>query len=290
MTVYACLLIFLYYFCVMHTKAILLCLLAISIKTTCAFEPGLSYGSRAIAMGNCGMFIQDPFSAINNPALLSKTQSSIGISVQNRFGINDLNAGVISGIIQKNSRGIGFFGSSFGNNLFNSHRAGLSFATQLQANLHAGISLFYQGNYTEGYGNMGQVGFTINMVTALNKHTNIALKLMDPWLFSKDQNAIQQQLSQGSIAIGLSHHTSSQSKLFIESEVFQIFPTDLRVGFVYGTHQAYSLMGGFSLLRQSVSIGISKQQGIPFSCAFTLHNRLGFSPTFDLYSKHNPYE
>lgn len=274
----------------MHLKAILLCLLAISIRTTFAFEPGLSYGSRAIAMGNCGMFIQGPFSAINNPALLSKTQSSIGISVQNRFGINDLNAGVISGVIHKNNRGIGFFGSSFGNSTFNSHRAGLSFAAKLQQNLHAGISIFYQGNYTEGYGNMGQVGFTLNIVTSLNKHTDIAIKLMDPWLFSKDQNAIQQQLSQGSIALGLSHRTSSQSILFIESEVFQLIPTDLRVGFVYGTTQPYSLMGGFSLLRQSISIGISKQRGLPFSCAFTLHNRLGFSPTFDLYSKHNPYE
>lgn len=245
-----------------------------------AWEGGYMLGARSVALGNCGLSTKDLWAVSNNPALLPfQNKNSVGITVQNRFGVSNLNAGAIAANFVNDYGAMGFYTYSFGNSAYYEYSSGLSFAKLLTRDFAAGITLYYTGLVVREYGNFGAPAFNLGFSFPFNEKFSGVFKINNP---TRSKIAgIENERTQSSAALGINHQVATHTTLYVEGEVYQKYPMDFRCGFEYSPQKDVAVRAGFSTHRRSVSFGFSYEKSFKFVVGLSYHSRLGFSSTFD---------
>ncbi|MCO6495055.1 MAG: hypothetical protein J5I91_05175 [Bacteroidetes bacterium] len=264
----------------MKLKLLFLFGMALLTSELKAWEGGFVLGAKAASLGNCGLTHRDLWSVNNNPATMSfNEKSSFGISVQNRFGVTNLNAGAVGSNLISDYGCLGFYAYSFGNSAYYQYSSGLSFSKRLAQNFAMGISLCYTGLYVKDYGEFGTPIFNLGFTFPFNKNFIGAFKINNPTKSKISQ--FEDERTQSSAALGFSHKVAANTYLYTEAEIYEKYPLDLRCGIEYSPISNYAVRAGFSTLRSTVTFGFSIEKSIKILIGFSYHNRLGFSSTFD---------
>lgn len=248
-----------------------------------ALDGSYVFGAKAYSLGFCGLLSNDLWSLYNNPgavALMGK--SAVGLSIQNKFGVSKLNAGSLAANLRSDYGSMGLFAFSFGNTSYNQYAYGVSFSRLLIPKFSLGITLYYTGIYVSDYGNFGTPAFNIGCAFPVNDNFSGAFKISNPT--SNKISHLSAESTQASAAFGLSHKVASNTKLYLEAEIYESYPLDFRCGIEYAPKGSfYAMRTGFSTLRRSIAIGLSLEKNVKVIVAFTYHNRLGASSTLDTH-------
>jgi hypothetical protein len=245
-----------------------------------SWDPGSTLGALASGKGHCGLAYQNIWSLYNNPAqsgYLDKT--TLGFTAQNRFGISDLNAMAVGFAVPTKTGTYGLTSSYMGNEAFGQYFHGLSVGRHFNEKFAFGFTLFYSGISVRDYGNFANPGFNLGFGYQFSDDFSGTARINNPT--RSRIHEISDERMQASVAIGFQQKVSKKTDLVFEAEAFEWYPLDFRCGIEYQAKDKLGFVTGFSLLRQSVSIGMKTFAGIPLNLAFVFHNRLGMSSVFD---------
>jgi hypothetical protein len=244
-----------------------------------AWEPGGVLGALPSGKGNCGLTYSNLWSLQNNPAqlgLLKKHQ--LGIALQNRFGLSDLNAGALGLAFVTKTGTYGLVSSFMGNEAFGQYFHGLSAGRSFNV-FSFGFTLFYSGIRVREYGNFGAPGVNLGFGYQFSEKFSGAARINNPTRSRIYE--IADERMQASVAIGFNYLVTKKTDFCFEIESFEWYPLDVRCGLQYQAAEKIDFVTGFSWLRQSVTMGLSFDVGIPLNLGFAYHNRLGMSSVFD---------
>ena len=139
-----------------------------SIQTSAQIDLSTqAFGAKSQGLGTVKLYHRDAWSLGNNVGAMDRiTESEVGLSVDQRFGIQELSTVALSGIFksQKGSIGIGI--ARFGGELFNQHRLELGLATT-RGILTFGLKAGWVQTYIEGFGTGNAIQFSLGGLAEL---------------------------------------------------------------------------------------------------------------------------
>lgn len=255
----------------------ILCLIPLTINAQTGYN---NAGSRANAMGNSSVTLQDVYSAQNNPAALAFVESiSVGLSTQNYFLV-DGGIGAHHGVFALPIKEQGVFGASvnyFGDNTFNQTQIGLGYGRKLGENVSLGLQLDYIGTKTIEVGSGTAFTFDIGILYRPLKSLTIAARAFNP-IRSKTGLSYEEELP-AIINVGVAYQPSD--KLIICAEGEQNINDDLRAkcGIEYHIAEQLFLRGGYISNPSMFTGGIGvKVKELKLDLSAQFHQQLGLTP------------
>ncbi len=241
-------------------------------------------GSRANAMGNTGVTVNDVFSAQNNPAAMAFVEHvSAGISTQNYFlidgGINAHHGAFVLPVKDLNAFGLQV--QYFGDNTFNQTLIGIGYGRKLGENIAVGVQLDYVGTKTSEVGSGAALTFDIGVLYKPVKSLTIGAKAFNP-VRTKTGLTYEEELP-AIINLGFAYQPSDKIILCFEGE--QNLNEDLRAkcGIEYHIVDQLYLRGGYisnpSMFTSGLGVKIKELQ-LDISAQF--HAQLGLTPGLGL--------
>ncbi len=160
----------------------------------CGFAQNFSQfaGARSAGLAHSSVAISDVWAAHHNQAALGfLDESGIGGSVENRFFINELKVVQIAGAYHFDKIGtFGLVASSFGFELYNESKYGLSYSRAFGDYFSVGLQLNYQNYYVEeGTGNNGALTFETGILAKPTDKLNIGFHVFNPSQAFKNSDA-----------------------------------------------------------------------------------------------------
>lgn len=125
-------------------KTLLITLLAFATQVNAQLLPYL--GSRSLALGGCGLLVEDHYSIYNNPGVFSMMENSgIAASFSNRSLIPEFsNEAFLAGIHTEKAGNYGLHFQHFGFNLYRQMQIGITYGMRFHENFGGGVSMNYQ--------------------------------------------------------------------------------------------------------------------------------------------------
>lgn len=251
------------------------------IPLTAAAQTGYSdAGSRANAMGNASVTLQDVYSAQNNPSALAYVEDiTAGLSTQNYFLVEG-GIGAHHGVFALPLKEQGVFGASinyFGDNTFNQTQIGIGYGRKLAENVSIGLQLDYVGTKTIEVGSGAAFTFDIGILYKPVKSLTIGAKTFNP-IRAKTGLTYEEELP-SIINVGIAYQPSEKLLICLEGE--QTINNDLRAkgGIEYHIVEQLYLRGGYisnpSMFTSGLGVKI-KELKLDLSAQF--HQQLGLTP------------
>ncbi len=256
---------------------VLLCLVPLIVNAQTGYSDA---GSRANAMGNASVALQDVYGAQNNPSALAFVEDiTAGLSTQNFFLVEG-GIGAHHGVFALPFKEQGVFGASvnyFGDNTFNQTQIGIGYGRKLAENVSLGIQLDYIGTKTIEVGSGSAFTFDIGILYKPVKSLSIGAKAFNP-IRAKTGLAYEEELP-AIINVGVAYQPSEKLLLCFEGE--QTINDDLRAkgGIEYHIAEQLYLRGGYisnpSMFTSGIGVVI-KALKLDLSAQF--HQQLGLTP------------
>lgn len=217
---------------------------------------GTAVGMRALGVGGIYTVFGDAFTAFNNPAAVQDLEgSSIGLSVQNRFGISDLNVyhlGVVQRINQTNylSLGIGSMGiEGFSENHF-LLGYGLALSEFLFVGVRTGLIHYFlveRGHHLQPIADLGSF-------YKLNQRLSFGIVIHNPFQISRIKE-YNDYMPVGA-SFGTRYTAGEQLFLFAEISKFELLPAQFKAGIEWGWKKHLWLRTGYSHTNSAFSLGL----------------------------------
>jgi hypothetical protein len=246
----------------------------------CQITPQL--GSRSIALGGTGLLHADVWSVYNNPGILGKLQkSSIGVTYQNRFSLQELSTQSIAYV--QHTDNAGNFGMQFqhyGFHLYREFQAGLSYAKQLSNKFYGGFGLNWQNiSLGENYGQKNFVSGSIGLAYILSQELSFGFRVQN---LSRARLAeFEDERYPTRFALGVQYTFSPALLWNVELEKSILFPTNLKTGVEYLIQDVFAIRFGVNSapFQSSFGFGLALKK-MHFDMAANWHSQLGLSPAF----------
>ncbi len=241
-----------------------------------------NYGPKITALGTAGVAIQDVWSASKNQAGIAAVKNpTISAGYENRFGLKELSNKSAVFVLPINNYSIGANFNSYGIDVYNEVKTGVSLAKSFGPKLLIGVGLNYHQLSITNYGNANTITIEVGL------QYNVLPKL---WFASHIANPNQSRYSNDTehvipahIQFGGTYLFSDQLMVTSEFEKILDREVDFKTGIEYKVVKFVALRGGVSVnpFKQYAGFGVNYQKAnIDFAVAS--HPVLGYSPQISL--------
>lgn len=211
-------------------------------------------GMRSLGLGGISVAMVDGFAVFNNPSLLPYTDNSASISVQNRFGISDLN--IFQGAVSmkfNNSQSLGIGVMTSGIDGFSENHLMTGYGFKLQESLALGVKLCLTHYQLVERGNV----FLPHADFGARYRVNTSLSLSMMYYNPLQINRIREYDDMFPTGVGIGATFDVGSSLFLHAEVskMELMPIQFRFGIEWHWMERLWLRTGYSHTNSAYSLG-----------------------------------
>jgi hypothetical protein len=237
-------------------------------------------GAKGAAMANTANTFQDVFAITSNQAGIAFLKNtSVGLLAEQRFLNADIRQfGAVAAMPSK----FGSFGlliQTFGFDIYNEQKIGLSYARKLSKKFAIGVQFDYLNTRISEYGSFNGISLEGGLQAEIIDNLWLGASIANPFRveIAPDEYLPTQ------FNFGLSYHFSDKIFLATEVEKDVEYPASARVGLDYRIIEPLSIRLGVGTkpIQNSFGVGIHlKNLTLDFAARY--HQILGFTPTFSM--------
>jgi hypothetical protein len=245
-------------------------------------------GSRSTSMGGYSTTLSDLWSANNNQAGLGFASNfSGGIYYENRFLLKETSykAGALIFPVKIGAFGISV--TSFGFELYNETKAGISYGQRFGDKFSVGVQMNYLNTkLANEYGSKTSITGAIGLIAKLSKEITIGMHVYNPTqskLAEYDNERIPTIMK-----LGLGYQFSEKVLLGVETEKDMNFEAIFKAGLEYHITEVLYLRGGISTNPTQYAFGFGmKLKDFKIDLSSSFHQTLGMTPAISIiYGRH----
>lgn len=237
-------------------------------------------GATSVGVGGTASVLTDEWSTVNNPAAMGfHPSSSIGLSYQNRYLLNELSTSSLSFLWSFKKKGkLGSYFSHYGNNMYRLMSGGLSYGMKLHPTFSMGIGLNYHRlQFGDIYGFSHRLSATFGLYYQLNSNLDFGFVV---------HNASRSALSTDTeerfptrFNLGVKYQFSKQVFWSVEAEKYLTFPLNVKSGILYKHNKQLSISLGVNTKPVLMAFGVGLQlKHFQFYMSAAWYQSLGVNP------------
>ena len=263
-------------------------LLFFTISNTALAQVGNDLlGARSTAIGGYNVTLSDVWATSNNQAGLGFVESLTGgIYYENRFLLSETSYKAAAFVMPVKTGALGLSVTSFGYELYNETKAGLSYGQRFGDKFSFGIQLNYLNTrLAQDYGNKTSVTVAVGLIARLSKELTLGVHLYNPTRsqLTTDNNERIPTI----MKLGLAYEFSEKVMFAVSTEKDVGFTARVNVGIEYHITEMYYLRGGIATNPTQYAFGLGmclRDFKVDLSSSF--HQTLGMTPAISIiYSK-----
>ena len=268
-------------------KAILISSLFLLITFSYAQIGNDFVGARSSAMGGYNVTLSDVWSTNNNQAGLGFVKDITGgIYYENRFLLRETSYKAGAFVLPIKSGAFGISVASFGFELFNETKAGLSYGQRFGDKFSVGVQLNYLSTkLPQEYGSKATLTGAVGLITKLSKELSLGIHIYNPTrakLAEYDNERVPTIMK-----LGLDYRFSKKVMFGVSTEKDVNFDAIVNVGIEYHITEILYLRGGISTNPTQYAFGIGMQlTHFKIDLSSSFHQTLGVTPGISIiYSR-----
>jgi hypothetical protein len=244
-------------------------------------------GARSAAMGGYNVTLSDVWSANNNQAGLGFMEElSGGIYYENRFLLKETSYKAGAFVLPVKKGALGLSVTSFGFELYNETKAGLSYGMRFGDKFSMGVQLNYLNtSLSQDYGSKTSITGAVGLIAKLSKELSFGVHIYNPTrakLAEYDNERIPTIMK-----LGLDYRFSDKVMLAVSTEKDVNFDAVVNAGLEYHITQILYLRGGISTNPTQYAFGFGMQlKDFKIDISSSFHQTLGVTPGISIiYSR-----
>ena len=244
-------------------------------------------GARSAAMGGYNVTLSDVWSANNNQAGLGFMEElSGGIYYENRFLLKETSYKAGAFVLPVKKGALGLSVTSFGFELYNETKAGLSYGMRFGDKFSMGVQLNYLNtSLSQDYGSKTSITGAVGLIAKLSKELSFGVHIYNPTrakLAEYDNERIPTIMK-----LGLDYRFSDKVMLAVSTEKDVNFDAVVNAGLEYHITQILYLRGGISTNPTQYAFGFGMQlKDFKIDISSSFHQTLGITPGISIiYSR-----
>ena len=229
-------------------------------------------------IGDCNATLSGVWSIDGNIAGATNIDRiSLGLSLENKFGLKKLNSKTALIAIPTNGGVFGLSVQQYGFNLYNENKMGISFSKKLSQTFNSGIKINYYNTHIDKLENIGFVSFEIGMQKELNRQLTMGAHLNNPFNFTENNTL------DNIISVGLLYKVNQKVNLYTEGENADYNEMSVKCGLEYEIIDQMFLRTGYNSKNNKNTFGFAySYKKYRVDIATYHHETLGFSSQFSL--------
>ncbi len=244
-------------------------------------------GARSGGMGGYNVTLSDVWSTNNNQAGLGFIEDfSGGIYYENRFLLKETSYKAGAFVFPVKRGALGLSVTSFGFELYNETKAGLSYGMRFGDKFSLGVQINYLNTkLTKEYGSNTAVTGALGLITKLNNELSLGVHVYNPNRASlADYN---NERIPTIMKLGLDYRFSDKVMLVVSTEKDIDFDPVFNTGLEYHVSEILYLRGGISTNPSKYAFGFGMQlKDFKVDISSSFHQTLGVTPGISIiYSK-----
>jgi len=248
-------------------------------NTTYASNGTSLIGARSAALGESGIALNDFWSAINNQAGLALLDKiNVGLSVENRFLIKELNTYGLAFNIPTNNAGFGFTFTRFGSTFYNETTIGIGYGMKLGRNFTIGIQLdYFSLKQANGYGGKSSYYFEGGFHYKISNELKMLGHIFNPAIHS-DKTIEIPEIYQ----LGFSYKIHNQASLLTSIKYHSVWQISIHTGIEF-QFQSLRARLGYASKPEKFTFGLGYcYKKLCIDISSSIHSVLGNSPQISL--------
>jgi len=245
-------------------------------------------GARSAAMGGYNVTLSDVWSANNNQAGLGFMKDlSAGIYYENRFLLSETSYKAGAFVLPVKTGAFSVSVTSFGFELYNETKAGLSYGMRFGDKFAIGVQLNYLNtSLAQEYGSKTSFTGAVGLIAKLSKELSLGVHVYNPTraqLAEYDNERIPTIMK-----LGLDYRFSDKVMLAVSTEKDVDFDAVLNAGIEYHITQMLYLRGGISTNPTQYAFGFGMQfKDFKIDLSSSFHQTLGITPGISIIYNRN---
>lgn len=244
-------------------------------------------GARSAALGGYNATLFDVWSTNNNQGGLGFLEEMTGGAYyENRFLLSETSYKAGAFVMPVKTGALGLSVSSFGYELYNETKAGLSYGQRFGDKFSVGVQLNYLNTkLTQGYGSKTAVTGAIGAIAKLSKEFTLGVHVYNPSR-SKLTNDNNERIPT-IMKLGVEYKFSDKVMFVVSSEKDVDFEARVNAGIEYHITEMFYLRGGISTNPTQYAFGAGMQlKHFKVDLSSSFHQTLGITPAISIvYSK-----
>lgn len=244
-------------------------------------------GARSAALGGYNATLSDVWSTNNNQAGLGFMEDMTGgIYYENRFLLSETSYKAGAFVMPVKTGALGLSVSSFGYELYNETKAGLSYGQRFGDKFSVGVQLNYLNTkLTQEYGSKTAITGAIGAIAKLSDELTLGVHLYNPTR-SKLTNDNNERIPT-IMKLGLDYKFSDKVMFVVSTEKDVDFDARVNAGIEYHITEIFYLRGGISTNPTQYAFGAGMQlKHFKVDLSSSFHQTLGMTPAISIiYSK-----
>ena len=244
-------------------------------------------GARSTAMGGYNVTLSDVWSSNNNQAGLGFVKElSGGIYYENRFLLKETSYKAGAFVLPVKKGAFGLSVTSFGFELYNETKAGLSYGMRFGDKFSMGVQLNYLNtSLSQDYGSKTSITGAVGLIAKLSKELSLGVHVYNPTrakLAEYDNERVPTIMK-----LGLDYRFSEKVILGVSTEKDMNFDAIVNAGIEYHIIEMLYLRGGVSANPTQYAFGFGMQlKHFKIDLSSSFHQTLGITPAISIiYSK-----
>ncbi|MCX8148951.1 hypothetical protein [Thermaurantimonas aggregans] len=213
-------------------------------------------GMRSLGLAGVSSVLVDGFSVINNSAGLAYlSQSSVAVSVQNRFGINDLNIFHLSGQYRlRGDQAIGLALASTGIEGFRENHVTAGYGLKLMNAFSIGVKLNLTNYHLAERGNLFRAHADLGAMYQVNNRLKLGLVFFNPFQITRLRE--YDEYFPTGVSFGASYLVGNGLGLYSEVSKTELSPMQFKIGIEWHWLEQLWLRTGYSHTNSAFSLGV----------------------------------
>ena len=240
-------------------------------------------GARSAGMAHSTVALSDFWALYHNQgAMAFAEQIEVGTSLENKFGVSDLNMGHLGVIVPTNNFGVIGISSAYLNMQgYNESKLGLAYARKLTQKIGFGLKINFQNYSVVEQGNFSNLTFETGILYKYSDKLNFGFHLFNP---SRSRRvAAVDDFYPVVLRIGAEYLLSKKLHLLFEVQKDDMLPVQIKGGLEWMLGEYLYLRTGVANNPQWNSFGLGfKAKSFRFDLALGYVARLGASPQVGL--------
>ena len=236
-------------------------------------------GARSAAMGGYNVTLSDVWSTNNNQAGLGFVEDlSGGIYYENRFLLKETSYKAGAFVMPVKSGAFGMSVTSFGFELYNETKAGLSYGQRFGDKFSVGVQMNYLNTkLTQEYGSKTSITGAIGLIAKLSEELSLGVHVYNPTrakLAEYDDERVPTIMK-----LGLDYRFSEKVMFAVSTEKDVNYVAVVNAGLEYHITELLYLRGGISTNPTQYAFGVGMQlKDFKVDLSSSFHQTLGMTP------------
>ncbi len=236
-------------------------------------------GAASIGMANASVNNEDVWAYHNNPGALGYiTQTTVGVSYQNRFASSAIQSQSLAFAYKLKTGALSFGANNFGNTNLKVYKAGLGYSMKLDEKLSAGVQLNYQGiRLPTYYGSKNTLTAEFGFLAKINASWKFGFSVFN--IGRAKLSTYEDDRLSTNFRIGTTYNPSNKLAFTVEADKEIDYKIRFKGGMQYEAFENFYVRTGVANNPIEISVGFGyKFHNFQLDIASAYHQLLGFSP------------